>query len=327
MTHLDLFSGIGGFALASEAIWPAIKHTFVEYDPFCQAVLRKHWPQAEIHGDIRTFITDTERLGYVHGKSQEQSAKSHLEALGQPATDFYPPFILTGGFPCQPFSQAGRRKGTADNRYLWPEMFRVIQLTNPTWVIAENVRGLVTWNDGLVLEQVCADLESEGYEVQPLIIPAVAVNAPHRRDRIWFIAFNTKHDGRNGSQDGQGSVTRGDSNTTRENEDEQPARPTLSRDDVKDSLSQRSGGWGKNSRQILGCQSTEVENARSTWSSHWTEVATELCSMDDGLSVGLGKLKLSKAKHRNEQIKAYGNAIVPQVAVEIMKSFSSPTRL
>lgn len=103
--------------------------------------------------------------------------------------------ILTGGFPCQPFSHAGRRKGTADDRYLWPPMLEVIRNVRPDWVIAENVRGLVTWNEGMVLETVCADLENEGYEVQPLIIPAVAVGAPHRRDRVWIIARNTNSDG------------------------------------------------------------------------------------------------------------------------------------
>lgn len=96
--------------------------------------------------------------------------------------------LLTGGFPCQPFSQAGRRRGTADDRYLWPEMLRVIQLTKPTWIIGENVGGFVTWNEGMVLEQVCLDLESENYEVQTFVIPAVSVNAPHRRDRVWIVA-------------------------------------------------------------------------------------------------------------------------------------------
>src|SRR4029077_4695613 len=93
------------------------------------------------------------------------------------------------GFPCQPFSAAGKRRGTEDDRHLWPEMFRIIQTFKPTWIVAENVRGLATWNNGLVLEQVCTDLEGQGYEVQPFIIPAVAVNAPHRRDRIWFVAY------------------------------------------------------------------------------------------------------------------------------------------
>ena len=187
MKHIDLFSGIGGFAYALDQVFYEEKneHIFSDNDPFCQAVLRKHWPEAEIYGDIRELTADTEggrgrgskSTGNKNGQSKIQTRNSNRNVD-----------ILTGGFPCQPFSQAGRRKGTEDDRYLWPEMFRVIQDFKPEWVIAENVRGLVTWNEGLVLQQVCTDLESEGYEVQPLIIPAVAVNAPHRRDRVWIIA-------------------------------------------------------------------------------------------------------------------------------------------
>ena len=109
--------------------------------------------------------------------------------------------ILTGGFPCQPFSHAGRRKGTKDDRYKWPEMFAVIRNVRPDWVIAENVRGFATWNDGLVLERTCTDLESEGYEVQPLIIPACAVQAPHQRERVWVVAHTTNADDRGNTRE------------------------------------------------------------------------------------------------------------------------------
>ena len=99
--------------------------------------------------------------------------------------------ILTGGFPCQPFSTAGKRKGKDDERYLWGEMLRAIQEIKPKYVIAENVFGITNIDGGMVFEQVCIDLENEGYEVQPFIIPAASKNAPHRRDRVWFIAKNT----------------------------------------------------------------------------------------------------------------------------------------
>ena len=279
MKHLDLFSGIGGFALAVDTVWPGSEHTFVENDLFCQAILTKHWPNSQIHGDIRTFITDTEHNGQLRAKktgtdSGTQSKSSTRKKLSitkssgggllrQKESRWD---ILTGGFPCQPFSQAGRRKGTEDNRYLWPEMFRVIQLTKPTWVIAENVRGLVTWNDGLVLEQVCADLESEGYEVQPIIIPAVAVNALHRRDRIWIIG-NSKITGR------------------------------------------KSCSFGQRKTQYGGAGSWSTE-----WERNWIEVATELCRVDDGIP---------KRLDRTPRLKALGNAIVPQVAIEIMKSIQA----
>lgn len=184
INHLDLFSGIGGFAYAVDQVWPGSTHVFCDNNLFCQQVLAKHWPESKIYGDIRS-ITDT-KSWEPRKQTQQEGGKDTGGGSKEWVTD-----LLTGGFPCQPFSQAGKRRGTSDERYLWPEMFRVIQLTKPTWVIAENVRGLVTWNEGLVLEQVCLDLENEGYEVQPLIIPACAVNAPHRRDRIWIIAHST----------------------------------------------------------------------------------------------------------------------------------------
>lgn len=160
MIHLDLFSGIGGFALAASWVWGQDHniHSFVEIDKFCQKVLKKHWPDVPIHDDIRTYKHD-----------------------GTPID------LLTGGFPCQPFSVAGKRRGKEDDRFLWPEMLRVISEVQPTWVIAENVGGLITQESGVVFENCCSDLEKEGYEVQPFIIPACAVNAPHRRDRVWIV--------------------------------------------------------------------------------------------------------------------------------------------
>lgn len=148
ITHIDLFSGIGGFSLALDRVFGDCNHTFVEIDPFCQEVLRKHWPKAQILGDIHTLTTYPISSGHIHGGPQIEPAKPILKTQRQSAPDIQPPFILTGGFPCQPFSQAGPRKGTEDDRHLWPEMLRVIQLTKPQWVIAENVRGLLTIGGG-----------------------------------------------------------------------------------------------------------------------------------------------------------------------------------
>lgn len=177
--HYDLFAGIGGFSLAIDNIYGKqnTKHIFIERDEFCQQVLKKHWPEAEYWGDINEFIANTNSPRFQTEGSEQQTAGATREIT-----------LLTGGFPCQPFSQAGRRKGTADDRYLWPAMFESIRLIRPDWIIGENVAGLITWNEGMVLEQVCSDLEKEGYEVQPFIIPACAVNAPHRRDRVWIVA-------------------------------------------------------------------------------------------------------------------------------------------
>lgn len=172
--HIDLFSGIGGFALAAERTG---FHTrvFCEKDFYCQAILRKHWPSIPIVQDIRDF-----------------DGKRHRGAE-----------LLTGGFPCQPFSQAGRQLGKEDDRYLWPEMLRIIQEAKPTWIVGENVFGIIN----LALEQVHFDLENLHYEVETLIIPAAGVGAPHRRDRCWIIARvlgDSEHDGLSSDKSGGG---------------------------------------------------------------------------------------------------------------------------
>lgn len=191
VTHYDLFAGIGGFSYALDTIFNDydINHIFCEWEAFPTAVLKKYWPGATYYGDIANLVADTERAR--RSRFQDQSSTRQHRLCYRARGDQEPEMVIvTGGFPCQPFSQAGRRSGTSDNRYKWPEMFSVIRHVRPDWVIAENVRGLATWNDGLVLETVCADLESEGYEVQPLIIPACAVGAPHRRDRVWIVAYH-----------------------------------------------------------------------------------------------------------------------------------------
>lgn len=279
--HIDLFSGIGGFSLAADRVFGNVEHTFVEYDPFCQAILRKHWPHAQIYGDIRSFATDTE----CEGRERELRDTEGQHRLRGGSLEDEKPFLLTGGFPCQPFSQAGRRQGTADDRYLWPEMFRVIRATQPTWVIAENVRGLVTWNDGMVLETVCADLESEGYEVQPLIIPAVAVGAPHRRDRVWIIANRRCEHGK--PRNSQGMEAKKTKRSTR--------------------------------------AEANKRSSEYPWERDWQEVALATChdGVDDGLPRQMDGITISAARHRKERLKACGNAIVPQVAEMIMRAMTN----
>jgi DNA (cytosine-5)-methyltransferase 1 len=161
MTHASLFSGIGGFDLAAEWIgWDNIFHC--EWNPFGQKVLAHHFPNSKSYNDI------TKTNFSIHAGEID---------------------ILTGGFPCQPYSQAGKRLGKADERHLFPHMLRCIKEVKPKWVIGENVRGLVSWNGGMVFHEVCDDLEREGYEVQPFLILAAGVNAPHQRQRIWFVAY------------------------------------------------------------------------------------------------------------------------------------------
>lgn len=159
MRHLDLFSGIGGFALAAR--WAGLETVaFCENDEFCCKVLRKHWPEVAMHGDIRE-LDGNEYRGIE---------------------------LLTGGFPCQPFSEIGEQQGTEDDRHLWPEMRRVIAQARPSWVVAENVPGII----GMALDDVLADLEAEGYAARPLVVPACGVGANHRRDRVWIVANTSR---------------------------------------------------------------------------------------------------------------------------------------
>lgn len=308
MRHLDLFSGIGGFALATEMAFPDmnIEHVFCDNDPFSQAILKKHWPNSLIYDDIKELTqnriaTDTGReYGESWGvssmeadstkrTSRESDAKRRSEDASNPYSERKLQSqgsqqelrewvgngidILTGGFPCQPFSAAGRRRGTEDDRHLWPEMLRVIRETNPTYIVGENVGGLLTWDGGLVFEQVCADLEEAGYEVAPFVIPAAAVGAPHRRDRVWIVAHRIGERSQRGSHE------------------QHLKRISQSTEDT-------------------GYFQQDITNARWDWNQDWQEVATALCRVDDGIP---------KRLDRTPRLKALGNAIVPQVAAEVIK--------
>lgn len=312
ITHYDLFAGIGGFSLALEEVFneAKINHIFCEWAEFPTAVLKKHWPNGTFYGDIADLIANTNSQGHQNGITKAEAARRPDLCSRAGGDEEQNIVILTGGFPCQPFSHAGRRKGTADDRYQWPNMFQVIQNVKPDWIIAENVRGLVTWNEGMVLEQVCVDLEGEGYEVQPFIIPACAVNAPHRRDRVWIIAHCAN------------SRTKG------------LQKQEISPDDSTNTSSERLRG-----RSLRGCQDREWQmdederqraevrgqnqgRSRRDWNQDWRKVALATCNarMDDGLSREVDGVSYSFAKWRNESIKAYGNAIVPQVAMEIFRA-------
>lgn len=171
MQVISLFSGIGGFEDAAQQVgWDNV--VSCEINKFGKYVLEGHWPNAYHHDDIHTLNYET-----IKEKSNWNPEK---------------PTIIVGGFPCQPYSTAGKRLGKEDERHLWPSMLRLISEVKPDFVVGENVRGLLSWSDGLVFEEVCADLEAQGYEVWPYILPAAGVGAPHRRDRIWFVATNTR---------------------------------------------------------------------------------------------------------------------------------------
>ena len=308
MRHGSLFSGIGGFDFAAERMgWENIFHC--ELNPFCNKILNYYWPNAHSH----TNISET-NFSVYNGQID----------------------ILTGGFPCQPYSVAGKRKGKDDERHLWPEMLRAIREIEPKWIVGENVRGLVSWNGGMVFDEVCADLETENYTVLPFILPAAGVNAPHRRDRIWFIAYrDTKqrerevgrvfakfNDGAEsigvtayadnpGNRSGHGEIQRAN--------EEVPERyncAVLGHADsraITDTDCKRHSG--KKHRKTFTEFNTE-NNKGFRWKNFPTQ--PPFCTENDGFP---GRLDgITFPKWRNESIKAAGNAIVPQVAFEIFKA-------
>jgi DNA (cytosine-5)-methyltransferase 1 len=293
LKHASLFSGIGGFDLAAEwAGWENIFHC--EWNPFGQKVLAHHFPNSKSYNDItKTDFT-------VHSGQID---------------------VLTGGFPCQPYSQAGKRLGKADERHLFPEMLRAIQEIKPKWVIGENVRGLVNWNGGLVFDEVCADLESKGYEVQPFLIPAASVNAPHQRQRIWFIAYSNSNGNRNIKR--PNSKENGISEVDRQTICSRQSFGTNTNNATNSNLfrcegerEQRSIDKKGQKRKKRFRELGDIEFGR------WKEFPTKpaLCGRDDGLPRELDSITFSK--WRGESIKAYRNAIVPQVAYEIFKAIN-----
>ena len=155
---LDICSGIGGFSLGLEATGGFDTVAFCEFDDFCCKVLNKHWPNVPIYKDLKEIGNDPARI------IQEFD-------------------LICGGIPCQPFSLAGKQKGKEDDRHLWPYMYAIVKSKKPTWVIVENVGGFVN----VALDDVCLDLETQGYATQSFIIPACSVEAPHKRDRIWIL--------------------------------------------------------------------------------------------------------------------------------------------
>ena len=167
---LDLFSGLGGFSLGLERTGSFETIAFCDNDKYSKLVLQKQWKGVKIYNDVKEI-------------TKEKFIADGIQF----------PDIITGGFPCQPFSVAGKQAGTDDDRHLWPVMFRIIQEFTPRWVIGENVKGLTNIQDGVVFETVCSDLEGEGYEVRAFNIPAAGVGAPHRRERIWIVAHAKRY--------------------------------------------------------------------------------------------------------------------------------------
>lgn len=359
MTHGSLFSGIGGFDLAAQ--WMGWENKFhCEWNDFGRKVLNYYWPNAKTYEDIT--------------KTDFKEWRGKID-------------ILTGGFPCQPYSVAGKREGKNDSRHLWPEMLRAVREIKPRWVVAENVRGLTSWNGGLVFEEVQAELEAEGYTVQSFLLPAAGVNAPHKRERIWIVAYSDhSNDRRTPGQDaGEGREKRvqerdeirqsaesgevfrnvADAKSQQSERDEPEQREVGEQEqrqfggegsemggfgDAADAHSGRPEGSEESGRHSLDAKregsdssqkrpTTNTDSERSQERNHagqpekprrydqtlpspedWEEFPTQspVRDGDDGFSSRLDSITFPK--WRNESIKAGGNAIVPQVVLQIFKA-------
>ena len=257
-THLDLFSGIGGFALAAAANgFKTI--AFSEIDSYATKVLKRHWPDVPNFGDIRNV----------------QNVRADL---------------VTGGFPCQPFSLAGEQRGAEDDRHLWPEMCRVIKEARPTWVLGENVPGII----GMELDNVLSDLEGLGYACWPIVVPACAVDARHRRDRVWVVAYSERAE-RWANDDGRGCAEQGQNG---EGKTASPAR--------------------KCGALLADANRAGREEQRSAFANGAEHETTE-CGSRWQAEPGVGRV-VNGIPNRVDRLKGLGNAIVPQVASEILKN-------
>jgi len=294
---IDLFSGIGGFALAATWTWGSDLEivSFVEKDPYCQKVLNKNFKGVPIHDDITTY--DGKTCGTID--------------------------LITGGFPCQPFSVAGKQKSKEDDRYLWPEMLRVISEARPAWVIGENVAGIVK----LALDDVLADLDSLGYSCQPFIIPAAGVGARHRRDRIWIVARNT-----DGGDRDKGAV--------KKMEKGENTKSTRVCADVPDTISNGLEGtwkkWETKGQAGLcgGTRCDKIKDVSNTDGSRLQESRAELKTSrigqlyeTSGRNIWSTEPSICRVAHgipkRVDRLKCLGNAIVPQVVFPIMQGIKS----
>ena len=307
MNVLDLFSGIGGFSLGLESTGFFKTIAFVEKDKFCQKVLQKNFPNIPIEDDVRNV------------KGEKYRAN-----------------VITGGFPCQPFSVAGKRRGTDDDRFLWDETIRIVSETKPKWFIGENVEGIINIQDGMVFRQIHDDLESEGFETQSLIIPASGKGAWHQRKRVWIIGCNEKNISNTNNirsvrvQEPEEEIIGGSkatSNSSSSHDVPNTGTEGLQRHNNKQQPSKQKLGFTSNNHDenVRNTESTRRESSfvgpgkgefrgASAWGkqceSNWFETISKLCGVPNGVSATMDK-------DRANRIKSLGNSIVPQIAREI----------
>lgn len=340
LVHGSLFSGFDAPSVA--ASWMGWENSFhCEINPFCNEILKYWFPNSEHYEDIT--------------KTDFSQWRGRID-------------ILTGGFPCQPFSLAGQRKGADDNRYLWPHMLRAIREIRPAWVIGENVAGILTMvqpgketevgsqtslfgednrkrillRQEYVVETICKDLEREGYSVQPMLIPACAVGAPHRRDRVWFVAHRTNTGAEDVRREWENTILSDGIATNSNSKKLQERLKTGRRSNKKkdgtrlDNGIERFGGlrhapysYNKRLQGCINFRSTGEEKKKSGYEQFsgllfpdWKNFPTQspVCRGNDGLPFNVDDLAIPFTKWRQESVKGYGNAIVPQVILEIFKA-------
>jgi|SRR5215217_3578652 len=304
--HISLFSGIGGFDLAAQKIgWE--NAASCEINSFGQKILTYYWPLAYHHKDIHDFNFETVNPILCGRFGHDWRTKYRL--------------IISGGFPCQPYSNAGKRLGKNDDRHLWPEMLRIIREFQPDWIVGENVRGIISWNGGLVFDEVQSDLEVQGYQVVPFLLPACGINAPHKRDRIWFVA-HTNSDGHNGARH-LFSQNRSEENQSITVEEEwERFRDVFGRNVserfIADSDCERLPKPSRRKQRSIYEKEKSPKRSKSnrtlTENERWAKFPTQspVCSGNDGLPTGLDGITIQK--WRIETTKGAGNAIVPELA-------------
>lgn len=310
LEHISLFTGFAGFDLASEKIgWKTIVQ--VEKDPFCLKLLEYYWPNVKRYYDIK-------RTNFSIYKGRNT--------------------IVTGGFPCQPHSTQGKGKGKEDSRYLWPEMFRAIQEISPRWVVGENVHGIVTRNNGVVFDEVAHDLEAIGYQVQPYVLPACSVNAPHRRYRVFFIA-HAEHYGSTRESGGLRKETKEkDKGRTKqvESSGEQISVPNESDNARPEIQKSNTNSYGTRLKGERECSKSATQDERTfDIRDSWDEFPTKspICRGGNGIPYELESSPileeyklgegLSWSKWKRESIKGYGNAVVPELAYQIFRAIQN----
>jgi DNA (cytosine-5)-methyltransferase 1 len=294
LKHVDLCSGIGGFALGFE--WAGLSQPilFCDTDEWCRKVLNKHWPDVPIANDVKDLANDPTQI---------------------PDCD-----ILTAGYPCQPFSLAGKQKGTEDDRHIWPYIHQIVAHKRPTWCIFENVYGHVT----LGLDQVLLDLECEGYASRAFVVPAASVDAPHRRDRVWIVG-NAKHNGQFAATVGRSTLQA--SNDNEERPDTSSQSQGTSRPSDSSEVARGTDVPDTNAQRLQGDVGQGASGTQGTSTGHAAEqggrvTQSRLGGVADGIPDWVDEPddipRLSTGqKDRTNRLKGLGNAIVPQIAMQI----------